>query len=74
MAWYERGMSERDLEEACWRAHDAAEADGQLPNCLKALDLLVKIRLAGDRVKGQPEQGKEEDSALKRVHDLINGG
>lgn len=65
-------MSKRDLEEACWRAHDAAEADGQLPNCLKALDLLVKIRLAGERVKGDDaEQGK--DDTLSRVHEQING-
>jgi len=61
-------MSSRDLESECWNAHDDAEKTGEK---LKALDLLVKIRLAGEGVK--PDAGdlvKEDDSVAKALKEI----
>ena len=63
-------MSNRDLESECWNAHDEAEKVGDR---LKALDLLVKIRLAGERVKPEDELSTNTDTsvsdALKQIND-----
>lgn len=64
-------MTKRDLEAECWNAHDAATSDKDLPNCLKALDLIVKIRLAEGRVKDPTEKSPASDD-LAAVHQEIN--
>ena len=58
-------MSDRDLENECWNAHDDAEKIGDR---LKALDLLVKIRLAGERVKPDDQDSTTVDTS---VHDAL---
>lgn len=56
----------KDLEEECWKVFDAIGADKaeDVDRRLKALDLLVKIRSAGQKVK--PEQQESEARAAAR--------
>lgn len=57
-----------DLEEECWNVYRDAEDPAHK---LKALDLLVKIRCAGAKVKGDgEEQGRDEGRAKMRAQVL----
>ena len=66
-------MSKRVLEETCWSVF---ESIGQAPaeevdRRLKALDLLVKIRHAGQKVKPEEQKAsaREQTAAvLKRIN------
>jgi len=60
--------NDRDLESECWNAHDDAEKVGDR---LKALDLLVKIRLAGERVKPD-DQVMSQDTSVEDALRAIN--
>jgi len=64
-------MNDRDLEKECWNAHDEAEKVGDR---LKALDLLVKIRLAGERVKPEGSESGPVDTSVQDALNLINQG
>jgi hypothetical protein len=69
------GMSgSRDLEQELWRVYDSvASVDDVLAKAnvqLKALELTVKIRSAGDKAK--PHGDPAKDTALQNARRAVN--
>lgn len=63
----------KDLEEECWSVFDSIGSSPaeDVDRRLKALDLLVKIRSAGQKVK--PEQQESDSRAATRaIVDKLN--
>lgn len=64
-------MSKPDLEKQCWAVHGEAskieDAKERVAARLKALELLVKIRCAGEKVKGGEEESEDELTTARRL-------
>ena len=65
----------RDLEEELWEVYNAIGDDAldQVDRRLKALELLVKIRSAGQKVKPAEETAAEAREITAKVLRKING-
>jgi hypothetical protein len=68
-------MTKRDLEEELWSVYQDIGAEGleQVDRRLKALELLVKIRSAGQKVKPEATTDTDSQAITARVLKKING-
>jgi|APGre2960657404_1045060.scaffolds.fasta_scaffold658699_1 hypothetical protein len=68
-------MSKRDLEEELWSVYNAIGDDAldQVDRRLKALELLVKIRAAGQKVKPDATTDADAAAITAKVLRKING-